>query len=155
METTTSVLMRADPDVIFDLAARVERWPEILPHYRWVRLLEDHGDRRLVEMAARRDVIPVRWTAVQTLRPAERRIDFRHVRGPTTDMDVTWRIVPEPGGVRVSIWHGFRPAMPLALVPDPLVRLVVGEFFVSSIAGRTLGCIKRLAEARALQNAAP
>lgn len=153
METTTTALMRADPEEIFDLAASVERWPEILPHYRWVRVLEIDGNRKVVEMAARRDFVPVRWTAVQTLRPSEWRIDFRHVRGPTTGMDVTWRLVPEPDGVRVIIWHGFRPGWPF--VPDPLVHLVVGEFFVAAIAGRTLRCIKRLAEARSLQSAAP
>ncbi len=153
METTTSVLMRADRELIFDLAAHVERWPKILPHYRWVRVLEEDGPRRVVEMAARRDVIPVRWTAVQTLHPEAWRIDFRHVRGPTTGMDVSWRLEGVPEGIRVSIWHGFRPAWPL--VPDRLVHLVVGEFFVSAIAGRTLGCIKRVAEAHALQSAAP
>ena len=145
--------MRADPAAIFDLAAAVERWPEILPHYRWVRLLEVDGNRKVVEMAAQRDFVPVRWTAVQTINPNERRIDFRHVRGPTTGMDVTWRLEPAHGGTLVSIWHGFRPGWPF--VPDRLVRLVVGELFVAAIAGRTLRCIQRLAEARSLQGAAP
>ena len=79
MDTTIDRLMRADPDVIFELGARVEDWPRILPHYRWVRVLRADGDGRVVEMAARRPLlpvasgigIPVRWTAIQRADPAE------------------------------------------------------------------------------------
>ena len=53
MHTENEIFIRADMAEIYQLAAPVERWPEILPHYRWVRVLADNGDRRLVEMAAR------------------------------------------------------------------------------------------------------
>lgn len=141
--------MRADPEVIFGLAAAVERWPAILPHYRWVRVLRQDGpNRRVVEMAARRDLIPVRWVAEQELRPAERQIAFRHVGGVTRGMDVLWTIEPRPdGSVRVQIWHEFRPGW--SLVPDWLVHRVIGQFFVDNIAGKTLRRVKELAEAQA------
>lgn len=144
---TTRIVMRADRDTIFRLAAAVEEWPRILPHYRWVRLLEDDGHRRLVEMAARRDRIPVRWRAVQELFPEERRMTFRHVGGVTRGMDVAWTLTPNADGVLVEIWHAFRPRWPL--VPDALVSLVVGQFFVEHIASRTLRRIKELAENQA------
>ena len=146
MEMTTKIQMRADPNTIFALAAGVEDWPRILPHYRWVRLLRKEGRRRLVEMAASRDGIPVRWTAVQELDPAERRIIFRHVKGITRGMDVAWTLTPNEAGVLVAIWHAFHPRWPL--VPDALVSLVVGRFFVDSIAVKTLRRIKALAEQR-------
>lgn len=144
MEMTTRLLMRAERDTIFRLAAAVEDWPRILPHYRWVRLLRDEGQHRVVEMAARRDWIPVRWTAVQELYPDERRITFRHIRGVTRGMDVAWTLTPTDDGVLVQIWHAFLPRWPL--VPDALVRLVIGRFFVEHIASRTLVRIKELAE---------
>jgi aromatase len=153
METSIAVVMRADPDVVFDLAARVEDWPRLLPHYRWVRVWRDDGRRRVVEMAARRDMIPVRWTAVQELHPADHRIAFHHVRGLTRGMDVAWTIGParEPGAVLVRIWHAFHPRWPL--VPNVLIDLVVGRFFVNAIAARTLGRIRVLAEARSAVDA--
>lgn len=144
MEMTTRVQMRADPDTIFALAAATEGWPKILPHYRWVRLLRDDGRRRLVEMAASRDGIPVRWAAVQEVDPAERRITFRHVKGITRGMDVAWTLTPNQDGTLVEIWHAFQPHWPL--VPDALVSLVVGRFFVENIARKTLGRIRALAE---------
>jgi hypothetical protein len=139
METTTSIQVRADRDVVY------------APHIYeggfdgWVRVLQDEGTRRVVEMAARRDAIPVRWTAIQELYPEERRIAFRHIGGITRGMEVAWTLVPNQDGVHVRIWHAFRPRWPL--VPDALVRLVVGQFFVHNIASRTLRRIKELAEA--------
>jgi ribosome-associated toxin RatA of RatAB toxin-antitoxin module len=145
METETSMRVRADPYTIFRLAAAVEDWPRILPHYRWVRVLRDNGSHRIVEMAARRDAIPVSWTAEQRLFPNEPRITFRHIRGVTRGMDVAWTFTREPDGVvRVRIWHRFCPHWPL--VPDRLVHRVVGQFFVNHIARKTLRRISELAE---------
>jgi ribosome-associated toxin RatA of RatAB toxin-antitoxin module len=146
MEMTTRIQMRADPDTVFALAAVVEDWPRILPHYRWVRLLRQDGRRRLVEMAASRDGIPVRWTAIQEVDSAQRRITFRHIRGITRGMEVAWTLTPQEDGVLVEIWHAFHPRWPL--VPDTLVSLVVGRCFVENIAGKTLRHIKALAEQR-------
>ena len=56
-----------DPDAgarsrgCFEAAVDVERWPALLPHYRWVRMLERRGDGGLVEMAAWRPFGPVRY----------------------------------------------------------------------------------------------
>src|SRR5215207_3140858 len=143
---STRELMRADPDVIFRLAAAVEAWPDILPHYRRVRVLRERGPRRLVEMAAHRDGFPVRWLAIQEQYPAERRITFRHVQGITRGMDVAWTLTPTDDGVQVEIWHAFSPPWPL--IPDALIRLAIGELFVENIAGKTLRCIRELAEAQ-------
>ncbi|HKG26010.1 MAG TPA: SRPBCC family protein, partial [Thermomicrobiales bacterium] len=65
MHTENAIDIQAGLDRIVALAADVERWPAILPHYRSVRLLEGGGDRKVVEMAARRDRIPVSWRAIQ------------------------------------------------------------------------------------------
>ena len=146
MEMTTREQMRADPGIIYRLAAAVEAWPYILPHYRRVRVLREQGERRLVEMAAHRDRFPVRWMAIQELYPAERRITFRHVQGITRGMEVAWTLTPTDDGVRVEIWHAFTPGWPL--IPDGLIKLVIGELFVENIAGKTLRCIRELAEAQ-------
>jgi ribosome-associated toxin RatA of RatAB toxin-antitoxin module len=147
MEMSTREMMRADPDVIFRLAADVEAWPDILPHYRRVRVLRERGPRRLVEMAAHRDGFPVRWLAIQELHPGERRITFRHVQGITRGMEVAWTLTPTDEGVQVEIWHAFSPPWPL--IPDALIHVVIGELFVENIAGKTLRCIREIAEAQA------
>ena len=147
-----SRIVRAEPRVIYELAAAVEAWPRLLPHYRWVRVLATDGDRhRTVDMAARRDVIgklgvPLRWTAVQTLYPESARIEFEHVRGISRGMQVAWTIdrdPADPSRVLVEITHRFAPRWP---VPDALVSAVVGEYFVNGVAKRTLAQLGDLAE---------
>lgn len=146
MHTETSTIIQADVATIYRIAADIERWPQILPHYRWVRVLRDASNHRLVEMAARRDGIPVWWCAEQWRFPDEPRMTFRHVRGVTAGMEVEWSFAPESDGVHVGIRHDLRLLWPVAgeLVGD----WIVGRFFVSNIAGKTLRRIKQLAESQ-------
>jgi ribosome-associated toxin RatA of RatAB toxin-antitoxin module len=101
MKADNVILIRAPLAEIYSLAAAVERWPEILPHYRYVRVREEQGQSHLVEMAARRGWIPVWWMAQQECDPNLPEIRFHHVRGVTAGMDVAWRFAPGPDGVRV------------------------------------------------------
>jgi ribosome-associated toxin RatA of RatAB toxin-antitoxin module len=150
MDISTERVARADPRKVFELAAAVQDWPRILPHYRWVRVLGSEATLATTfDMAARRHVIgriaiPLRWTAVQRVYPAEMQIDFEHVAGITRGMRVTWTISPiGDSTVLVRIRHVFTPRWP---VPDGLVRAVVGEYFVDGVARRTLRRICDLAQ---------
>jgi ribosome-associated toxin RatA of RatAB toxin-antitoxin module len=146
MRTANSVDMAAELDRIVALAADVERWPAFLPHYRWVTLLEGGGDRKTVEMAARRGRLPVRWRAIQEI---ERNgstpvIRFQHIGGVTKGMDVAWTFRPHAGGVVVTIDHAFVPPWPL--VGGFVADRVIGPQFVEKIAGKTLATIKGIVE---------
>jgi ribosome-associated toxin RatA of RatAB toxin-antitoxin module len=136
--------MHAPPPAIYAVAAEVERWPEILSHYRWVTLLERDGDRKLVEMAATRDGFPVKWQAVQHLFPAEPRITFRHVQGVTRGMDVAWSFHPAGTGTLVRISHDLTLRWPL--IGGWAADRVIGPLFVENIAGKTLRRIKQIVE---------
>ena len=147
METTNEITIRAPAEAVFALAADTERWPQILPHYRWVRRLHGDDEHKIVEMAAWRDIYPVRWTAEQRNLPEELRITFKHVRGISRGMDVEWRLTRTPNGTHVRIWHRFRSNLPL--VGEFFAHRIVGQLFVSNIAGKTLKRIKHLAERNA------
>lgn len=142
----TSVLIHAPAQRVYELASATERWPQILPHYRYVRLLSQNGDERTVEMAARRGVIPVRWTAVQRNDPATPAIYFRHIRGWTKDMNVVWRFQESASGTMVTIEHDL--TFRFFIASEAIGKHVVGRFFIDGVAGRTLACMKRLAESR-------
>jgi coenzyme Q-binding protein COQ10 len=144
MRTIDRIHIQAPADRVFSVARDVERWPTILPHYRWVRRL----DGGMVEMAAWRPFgpPPLRWPAwwVSEMRedPARREIRYRHVRGITRGMDVVWRIKEEAGTVAVEIVHTWDgPAWPL--IGKLAAALVIGPVFVHGIASRTLAGIKR------------
>jgi len=129
---------------IFPLAAEVERWPERLPHYRYVRRLPAENGERRFAMGARRGPIPVRWEAIQRPLPDERRIEFTHTGGVTRGMRVAWRFEPTGIGWDVSIEHELELGWPL--IGDFAAARVIGPQFVEAIARRTLGCVKTLAE---------
>jgi ribosome-associated toxin RatA of RatAB toxin-antitoxin module len=135
-------------DSIVDLAADIERWPVILPHYRWVTLIDGGGDRKTVEMAARRGVIPVKWRAIQDIDrdTAIPVIRFEHIWGVTKGMIVAWTFQPHGDEVTVTIDHQFDPPWPVlgAFAADH----VIGPHFVQAIAGRTLATIKGIVEGR-------
>lgn len=148
MRTDNTVKMAGDLDTIVALAADVERWPEILPHYRWVTLLEGGGDHKTVEMAARRGRIPVKWRARQDV---ERDgptpiIRYHHIWGVTKGMDVAWTFQPGSDGIDVRIDHDFTPNWPL--VGRPIADHIIGPHFVGAIAGLTLATIKGIVEDR-------
>jgi ribosome-associated toxin RatA of RatAB toxin-antitoxin module len=152
MRTVDRTHMRAPPSRAFAAAADVERWPEILPHYRWVRMLERHPEGGLVEMAAWRPFGPVGyptwWVSEMRVDRSAPAVHYRHVRGITTGMDVVWSFVPEDDGTEVTIVHRWDgPRWPL--IRRPAAELVIGPVFIHGIASRTLAGIKRHVEAGA------
>ena len=86
---------------MFDAASDVERWPEWLPHYRWVRFGQRRPDGGVVEMAAWRPFGPFRWptwwVSEMWIDPRDAEVRYRHVRGITRGMEVSWERRP-PGG---------------------------------------------------------
>lgn len=154
MTTVDERLMAAPVDVCFRVAADVERWPHILPHYRWVRFHEKKafGTGR-VEMAAWRDFAgPVRyptwWVSDMHLDTSEPAMHFTHVDGITRGMEVKWSFTARSDGTHVCITHAWQgPRWPL--IGGAAWRLVIGPHFVSAIAARTLRGIGAEAERRA------
>jgi ribosome-associated toxin RatA of RatAB toxin-antitoxin module len=147
METTNSVVMRGDPGRIFALAAEIQDWPALLPHYRYVVVEERSERHKVARMGASRDGFPVKWRCRQELLPEEGRILFKHIGGLTKGMEVEWRIEPEPDGVRVTIWHQL--SYPVPLLGPLFAEHIVGRLFVHNIAGKTLKCIRERVETEA------
>lgn len=135
----------------FRVAADVERWPVILPHYRFVRFLEKHdfGVGR-VEMSAWRDFggplrWPTWWLSEMRSDAAAPAVHYRHVDGITRGMDVTWSFEPRANGTHVRIAHTWDgPAWPV--IGALAWKGVIAPHFVSAIATRTLAGVAAEAE---------
>lgn len=156
MRTVDEIVVAATPERCFRFGADVERWPEWLPHYRWVRFQRKDGfGTGRVEMAARRPFgplpWPVWWVSEMTVDPSVPVVRYRHVDGITTGMEVAWTFEPSPNGTTlVRIVHDW-PEGPRWPVPGGLRRLiaatVIGPVFIHHVASRTLAGIKRAVEA--------
>lgn len=145
MKSELHLVMQAPWERIFTLAAEVERWPRILPHYRYVRPLPDPDGERRFAMGARRGPIPVSWEAIQRPMRESYSIEFVHTGGVTRGMWVAWRFAPRGGSTEVSIEHRLNLAWPL--VGEFAARHLIGPHFIEAIAGLTLRRIRQLAEA--------
>lgn len=153
MRTVDESTARAPAHIGFQVAADVERWPEILPHYRWVRFHRKEGfGQGIVEMAAWRPFPvfrwPTWWLSEMEHDPDARVVRYRHIRGITRGMEVVWEVKGTPdGGCRLTIVHEWEgPSWPL--IGDFAATHVIGPHFVSHIAGRTLAGVVEEAEAR-------
>ena len=154
MTTVDERVVHAPLSIIFSLAADVERWPDHLDHYRYVRFQERRRDGGgLVEMSANRPFgaanWPTKWTSLMSVTTpggtAAPSIRFRHVRGVTTGMDVEWTFEKRGDTTLVRIvhvWNG--PRWPL--IGEVAARAVIGPVFVHGIASRTLAGLARAAE---------
>lgn len=159
MHTVDQIVIRAPVDRTFRIASDVERWPEILSHYRRVRFLERRDGGResgrgaggTVEMAAWRPFGPFRypvwWVSEMTVHRNAPEIRYRHMRGITRGMDVVWQFASEADEVVVTVVHDWR-GPPWPLVGPLAADLVIGPVFIHGIASRTLAGIKRYAEGR-------
>jgi|GEM_PF-51935 len=143
--TENRIDIAATPETIYHLASATERWPELLPHYRYVRVLAEDGPVRTVQMAARHGIVPLRWTAEQTNDPQRPHIAFHHVAGPTRGMDVEWIFTPlDADHTRVQIVHRLAFIFPLAA--EFFGKYVVSDVFIHGVATKTLARMKVLAE---------
>jgi len=146
--STIAIDVDAPARLVFGLARNVERWPDLLPHYRFVRVRERHPEGAVTAefVAVRAFVpavglgIPVAWRSRSWSEPEALRLRFVHQGGATDGMDVTWRIASTPGGCHISIEHDFQ-------FRSRLWGGLVDRFFVRPIASRTLATFKAIAEA--------
>ena len=148
-------IVHAPAQLCFRVAADVENWPRILPHYRWVRFRQKHAfGLGVVEMAAWRDFpaglrFPTWWVSDMRVDESEPAVHYRHVGGVTTGMVVKWSFQPiADRHSRVRIVHDW-PGPPWPLIGRIAANLVIGPHFVSAIAQRTLAGVGREAERRA------
>ena len=132
----------ASPMTAFRVGADVERWPEILPHYRWVRFHEKRGFAHgVVEMAAWRPFgflkYPTWWVSEMSHDESVPIVRYRHIDGITRGMDVRWEFEAVDGGTKIRIVHEWDgPRWPL--IGPAAANAVIGPGFISAIARRTL-----------------
>lgn len=146
MRTVDTCTISAPADRVFEYAADVERWPERLAHYRYVRFLERAGERGVVMMSAVRPFGPLGWptwwTSAMEIDRANLQVRYRHIKGVTTGMDVVWRIIPRGPATVVELVHEWD-GPPWGLLRRPAAEWVIGPVFVHGIASRTLAGLAR------------
>jgi ribosome-associated toxin RatA of RatAB toxin-antitoxin module len=149
MRTVDRSTIAAPLERAFAVAADVERWPDFLEHYRWVRMLERSERGGVVEMAAWRPFgllkYPTWWVSEMEVVPSRHLVRYHHTGGITRGMDVEWRLEQRGEEVDVTIVHEWDgPDWPL--ISWIAANCVIGPVFIHGIASRTLAGVKRKVE---------
>lgn len=154
MRTVDERLVDAPLARIFRLAADVERWPALLPHYRYVRFVDRRSDGGgIVDMSASRPFGLVQWPTWWQSRMAVRApggprppsIRYTHIAGVTRGMEVEWTFEEMGAMTRVRILHLWN-GPPVPMAGGVAAALVIGPVFVHGIASRTLAGLADVAE---------
>ena len=143
MHTESSILINAPMSEVFAMTSDLTRWPACLPHYRWVRWIEGGPDSGIVQMAALRGSIPIKWISEYRRDAVKPELYFRHLSAFTKGMEVRWIYEQRPGGVHITIDHELSFRWPLLA---PVANPVIGEFMIGWVAPRTLSGFKKLLE---------
>jgi ribosome-associated toxin RatA of RatAB toxin-antitoxin module len=136
------LLVSAPRDICFEVGADVERWPEILPHYRWVRFREKQGFATgIVEMAAWRSFgvvdYPTWWISKMWHEPDVPVVHYKHIAGITRRMEVRWEFEARGEETLIRVVHEWQgPRWPL--IGGWVANRIIGPGFISSIAQRTI-----------------
>ena len=135
MNCENSILIRAPLPDIYAATSDLERWPTVLPHYRWIRVLERNGSALIVNMAARHGVLPIRWTSRFEADAGAKELRFHHLKAFTKGMDVKWTYTPTGEGVLVRISHELNHRF-------PWFANLLARYFIHPVATRTLATFK-------------
>jgi ribosome-associated toxin RatA of RatAB toxin-antitoxin module len=135
--------MNASRERVFAAVSDLARWPELLPHYRYIQTLGAGEKGSIVQMSATRSGIPISWISEYWTDPRALELHFLHLRKWTKGMKVVWTLTPTRDGTRVEIVHDLRFRIPiLAWLAEP----IIGGFFIDHIARLTLATFKRHVE---------
>jgi ribosome-associated toxin RatA of RatAB toxin-antitoxin module len=143
MHTENSIVIRAPLEKVFRTTANLLLWPSVLPHYRWVRVLNASNEGLIVNMAARRGWIPIQWTSRFRVDGAARELHFQHLKALTRGMTVKWTYTPTAEGVLVRISHELDRTSAFGRW---FAERVLARMFIGPVASLTLASFKQLLE---------
>ena len=143
MHCENSIVIHAPLEKVFRTVSDLEAWPKLLPHYRWIHVVERNGKSLTGEMAARRGWLPIRWTSRYEADARVPELRFHHLKAFTRGMDVKWSFTPTTEGILVRISHEL--ARPSAF-GRWFARRILGDLFIQPVASRTLERFKQRLE---------
>ncbi len=135
MHCENLILIRAPLEKIFQTVSDLETWPKLLPHYRWVHVIERNSKSQTVQMAARRGWLPIRWTSRYEPDASVPELRFHHLKAFTRGMDVTWSFTPTTDGVLVRISHDLARSSSFGRW---FAHRILRNLFIQPVAWRTL-----------------
>jgi coenzyme Q-binding protein COQ10 len=89
-------------DLMYQVVAEVEHYPDFLPWVQALRVKSRSHDQVIAEMLVGYRGLRERYTSRITLDPGRRRIDVEQVEGPFRHLENHWHFTPRDNGCEVD-----------------------------------------------------
>lgn len=109
--TDNTIVIHADPDVVWQITNDLEGWPQLFTEYASVEILSHTEDTYRFRLSMHPDANGTVWSWVseRTLDHDARRVVARRVEpGPFEFMNIQWSYEPAPGGTSMRWVQDFR-----------------------------------------------
>jgi ribosome-associated toxin RatA of RatAB toxin-antitoxin module len=137
-----SIVIKSDIDKVFEIAEKIEKFPEFMPHVKTARIIKKQGNKREVEMTAVVNGMKSNWISASTTEK-KKKITYKQVKGFCKAMGGEWLFEKNPEGTKITVIHNFEVGLPII---GNLIGLIVVKKWVNKYSYLTLGAIKEKAE---------
>ncbi|MDI6736424.1 MAG: SRPBCC family protein [bacterium] len=145
IRTVNSILIKASIDRVFSVAADMEKYPEFIPSYKEVKVVNRDGNKMIVERLGQVGEKTVKWKSCVTLTPLKS-IQAEQLEGPIKGMQIQWLFEDTKEGVKIILIHDFE-YKKIPLIGNLIGRLIVARI-VKKMAEETLKGIKTKVEGK-------
>lgn len=140
-----NVIINENIDKVFEVSVDFERYPEFLPIYKEVKILEKQGDKMIVERKSIVGKKEVKWRSSVIIEP-NKSIIAEQLEGPIPGMKIEWLFEEIAGKTKITLIHNFE------YKKIPVIGHIIGKLIVAKIvckmAEETLRGIKAKIEER-------
>lgn len=129
--TIESLVPAADPDEIFAVLTRFEKYPELTPAVREVRVTAVSDNVLDSEWSVNFRNGVLSWSERDIIDPIARNIDFTQLEGDFEQFEGRWAVRPGTGGtVLVTMTASFELGMPTL---DPIIGPIAERALIESV----------------------
>lgn len=139
IRTVNSILIKADLNRVFSVAADMEKYPEFIPSYKEVKVVSREGNKMIVERIGQVGKKTVKWKSCVMLEP-NKSIYAEQLEGPIKGMQIQWLFEDTRDGVKITLTHDFE-YKKIPLIGSLIGKLIVAKI-VKQMADETLKGIK-------------
>ena len=146
MRLEHSIVIKSRIDKVYEIAEKIEKFPEFMPHVKTSKIIKRQGNKREVEMTAVVNGINSHWISASTTEK-NKKITYKQVKGFCKVMGGEWRFNKVPGGTKITLIHNFNVGL---FIIGKLIGWIMVKRWVDKYTRLTLGLIKEKAESQKL-----
>lgn len=121
-----TITINEDVNKVFELASDFEHYPEFIPTYKEVKIIEREGNKMIVERKSLVKTKEIRWRSCVVIEP-NKSIKAEQLEGPIPGMKIEWLFEKIDGRTKITLIHIFE------YKKIPLIGHIIGKLIVANI----------------------